>query len=203
MVGDLKQTPVDPNKADRAFWKRYHELRRLRHRELRPDDPQTPSELEEQLMKRDDPFRLEPRPEVARDGVMLSWLSCDLVKTGTPEYEEWKQFFDADIYVNPDHRRQGIATSWFPLVAQLMDRHDCTVLNLYAELEPGHEFLKWIGAEPKLPEIENRLKLADVDWAMVERWAEEGPARSPQTKLEIYDGKIPESMWQEFAPQYS
>jgi GNAT superfamily N-acetyltransferase len=203
MVGDLKQTPVDPKTADRAFWKRYHELRRLRHQELRPDDPPIPAELEEQLMKRDDPFRIQHRHEVSSDGVMLSWLYCDLVRPGTPEYEEWKQFFDADIYVNPEHRRQGIATSWFPLVAQLMAHHDCTVLNLYAELEPGHEFLKWIGAEPKLTEIENRLKLADVDWAMVDRWAEEGPARSPQTRLEIYDGKIPESMWEEFAPQYS
>jgi GNAT superfamily N-acetyltransferase len=84
-----------------------------------------------------------------------------------------------------------------------MDRHGCTVLNLHGELEPAHEFLKWIGAEPKLTEIENRLKLADLDWDMVERWAAEGPVRSPQTKLEIYDGKIPESKWAEFAPQYS
>lgn len=154
-------------------------------------------------MQRDDPFRIKHRYEVSRDGAVLSWLSCESVKPGTPEYESNKQFFEADIFVDPKHRRQRIATSWFPLVTQLMDRHGCTVLNLYSELDSGHEFLKWLGAEPKLTEIENRLKLADVDWTMVERWAAEGPARSPQTKLEIYDGKIPESMWDEFAPQYS
>jgi hypothetical protein len=48
-------------------------------------------------------------------------------------------------------------------VAKLMDQHGCTKLDLYAELESGREFLQWIGAEPKLTEIENRLKLADVD----------------------------------------
>jgi GNAT superfamily N-acetyltransferase len=203
MVGDLKQAPVDPNTADRDFWRRYHEMRRLRQHETRPDDPLVPEELEEQLMKRPDPFRIRHRHEVSRDGVMLSWLYSEVVTPGTPEYEEWKQFFEADIYVHPEHRRQGIATSWLPLVAKLMDQHGCTKLDLYAELESGREFLQWIGAEPKLTEIENRLKLADVDWTMVERWVAEGPARSPQTKLEIYDGKIPESMWEEFAPQYS
>jgi GNAT superfamily N-acetyltransferase len=203
MVGDLKQTPVDPKTADAAFWKLYHELRRLRQQETRPADPIVPPDLEEQLMKRDDPFRIKHHYEMSRDRVMLSWLYGESVTPGTPEYESNKQFFDADIYVRADDRRQGIATSWLPLVGHLMDRHDCTVLNFYTELESGHEFLKWIGAEPKLTDIENRLKLADVDWAMVEHWAAEGPDRSPETKLEIYDGKVPESMWEEFAPEYS
>ena len=203
MVGDLKQTPVDPQTDDRGFWKRYHELRQRRQKELRPDEPLVPDDLEEQLIKRDDPFHTKHRYEVARDGVMLSWLDCEVVKPGTPEYESNRQFFEADIYVDPEHRRKRIATSWLPLVAELMDRHDCTVLNLYTELESGHGFLKWIGAEPKLAEIENRLKVADVDWAMVERWAAEGAARSPQAKLEFYDGKIPDSMLEEFAPQYT
>jgi GNAT superfamily N-acetyltransferase len=203
MVGDLKQTPIEPKTADRASWSRYHELSRLRHQETRPDDPMVPPDLEEQLMKRDDPFRIRHRYEVSRDGVMLSSLYCESVTPGTPEYESNKQFFEADIYVRADDRRQRIGTSWLPLVTKLMDRHGCTMLGMYAELESGREFLRWIGAEPKLTEIENRLKLADLDWAMVEGWAAEGPARSPQTKLEIYDGKIPESMWEAFAPQYS
>lgn len=203
MVGDLKQTAVDPKTADAAFWERYHKLRRSRQQETRPDDPIVPPDLEEQLMKRDDPFRIKHRYEVARDEAMVSWLYCESVTPGTPEYESNKQFFEADIYVRADDRRQRIAASWLPLVGELMDRHGCTVLNLYTELEPGHGFLKWVGADPKLTEIENRLKLADVDWAMVERWAAEGAARSPQTTLEIYDGKVPESMWEEFAPEYS
>jgi GNAT superfamily N-acetyltransferase len=203
MVGNLKQTPVDPNTADRDFWNRYHEMRRMQQQETHPDDPIVPPDLEEQLMRRDDPFRIKHRYEMSRDGVMQGWLYCESVTPGTPEYESNKQFFEADIYVHPDHRRQRIATSWLPLVANLMDRHGCTMLDMYAELESGRDFLRWIGAEPKLTEIENRLKLADVDWTMVERWVAEGPERSPQTKLEIYDGKIPESMWEEFAPQYT
>ena len=69
------------------------------------------------------------------------------------------------------------------------------------EDEPGHGFLRWLGAEQKLTEIESRLKLSEVDWTMLERWTAEGARRSPQTKLEIYDGELPDAMLAEFAPQ--
>jgi GNAT superfamily N-acetyltransferase len=45
--------------------------------------------------------------------------------------------------------------------------------------------------------------MADVDWAMVDRWIDEGRARNPDTKLEIYDGHLPESMRAEYAEQRS
>jgi GNAT superfamily N-acetyltransferase len=38
---------------------------------------------------------------------------------------------------------------------------------------------------------------------MLKRWAEDGPRRSPTTKLEIYDGHIPEQMWDDYCPQFS
>ena len=154
-------------------------------------------------MKREDPFQVVDRYENSRSGAMLSWLQTEAVRPGTPEYETNKQFLEADIYVRPDHRRQRIGASWLPLLVELMDRHSCTILKLYTELDPGHAFSKWLGAEPKAKEIENRLRLAGVDWSMAERWAREGAARSPQTKLEIYDGPIPEPMREEFARQYT
>jgi len=90
-----------------------------------------------------------------------------------------------------------------PLLLELMDEHGCSVVGMAAEEAPGHAFLRWMGAAPKLTGAENRLKLADVDWKMVDRWIDEGPKRSPQTKLEIYEGPLPEAMWQDYAPQLS
>jgi GNAT superfamily N-acetyltransferase len=84
-----------------------------------------------------------------------------------------------------------------------MDAHGCTKVGFSTEEVPGHAFLKSLGAEAKLVGAENRLKLADVDWKMVERWIDEGPKRSPQTRMEIYDGPLPEAMWEDFAPQLS
>jgi mycothiol synthase len=203
MTADNIPVRVDFNAAGADFWKRYHELRRVRQQESRPDDPLRPDALEEARLKFESPFDLEYRYEIAHDGRLLGWLSGSTSKPGTPGHDSNKHLFDADIYVRPDARRRGIGTSFLPLLLELMDAHGCTVLGIGTEETSGHAFLKWLGAEAKLSGAENRLKLAGVDWKMVDRWVSEGPQRSPQTKLETYDGPLPEEMWEDFAPQFS
>ena len=194
---------VDFDSAGADFWKRYHEYRRVRHQESRPDDPLRPDEIEESTLKRESPFDIEYRYEVARDGRLLSWFSGSTSRPGTPGHDSNKHLFWADAYVRPDNRRHGIGSAWLPLLLQLMDERGCTVVGMFAEDSSGNAFLKWIGAEAKLTGAENRLKLADVDWKMVERWMTEGLRRSPKTKLEVYDGPLPEAMLDDFAPQFS
>ena len=194
---------VEFKSADRDFWKRYHEYRRLRQNESRPGDPLRPDDLEERLLKRDSPFDIHHHYEIAEDGRLVSWLSGSTSKPGTPGHESNKHLFWAYIYVRPDARRRGIGSSWLPLLLELMDEHGCSVAGLAAEAAPAHAFLRWMGAAPKLTGAENRLKLADVDWKMVDRWISEGPKRSPHTKLEIYEGPLPEAMWEDYAPQLS
>jgi GNAT superfamily N-acetyltransferase len=201
VVGGITPERVNFKSADADFWKRYHAYRRQRQHESRPDDPQRPDEIEELRLKRDNPFDIEHRYEVASDGVLLSWFSGSTAMPGTPAYEANKHLFWADIYVRPEHRRQRIGASWVPVMLELMDRHGCTLAGISTEERSGHAFLKWLGAEPKLVGAENRLKLADVDWNMVQRWIDEGQRRSPQTRLEIYEGRLPDAMLQDFAPQ--
>jgi GNAT superfamily N-acetyltransferase len=194
---------VDPVMAGKDFWKRYHEFRRVRHSELRPDDPLPPDDIVEARFKKPNPYEFDHYYEISNQGLMVSWFDGETVTPANPEYTTNKHLFWADAYVRPEHRRQGMANMWLPIIAELMDRHGCTVLGLHAEHESGHGFLKWLGAEPKLEEIESRLKLSEVDWPMLERWVDEGASRSPQTKLEVYDGPLPEAMWPEFAVQRS
>jgi GNAT superfamily N-acetyltransferase len=202
-VGEYLPARIDYKTAGPEFWKRYHIYRRLRQKESRPDDPIRPDEVEEKRLQHDSPFDFEYHYEIARDGLLLSWFSGTTLKPGTPEYESSGHLFWADLYVRPDHRRQGIGSSWVPLIVELMDAHGNTKVGFSTEEAPGHAFLKSLGAEPKLVGAENRLKLADVDWKMVERWVEEGSKRSPHTKFQMYDGPLPDSMWDEFAPQLS
>ena len=203
MVKDLVPVEVDPNSAGADFWSRYHAFRRARHAETRPDDPILPDSVAEVRMKFVHEFDVHVYYEIARDGEMLSWFTGHTVRPGAPGYEENKDFFEGDIEVARAHRRKGIGSMWLPVALQLLDRHGCRVLNLWTEEESGHEFLRRIAGEPKFLAAENRLRFADVDWAMVRRWIEEGAARSPDTKLEVYDGPIPESMLEEYAPRLS
>ncbi len=201
MVGELTPIRVDVGSADRAFWNRFHELRRVRHEESRPDDPVQPDEEVEARMRKGNPFEVQHYYEISRDGLMLSSFYGETVTPRNAEYETNKHLFWADGYVRPDARGQGIGALWVPVIAKLMDQHGCTVVGMVTEEESGHGFLKWLGAEQKLTEIESRLKLSEVDWPMLERWVADGARRSPQTKLEIYDGVLPESMLADFAPQ--
>src|ERR1700680_4148687 len=203
MSNELLPVEVDPKRSGPEFWMRSHAYRRLRHEETRPDDPIRPDELDEARMRRDDPFETRYHYEIAREGMILSWFSASTPAPGSPGYDSNKHIFEAGCSVRRDHRRQGIGSLWLPLVLELMGRHGVRVLSTGAEENSGHAFLKWLGADAKLTETENRLELSDVDWAMVRRWIEDGPRRSPQTKLEVYDGGIPESMWAEYAPQIS
>src|SRR6266851_4604415 len=111
---------VDAAKASPDFWARYHAFRRLRHAETRPDDPITPDDVVEKEMKRDDPFNVNYRFEIAAGGQMLSWFDARAVKPGSPEYESSKHLLWADGSVHRDHRRQGIGRSWIPVVLDIM-----------------------------------------------------------------------------------
>jgi GNAT superfamily N-acetyltransferase len=201
MVGELVPTLVEPKSASRDFWTRYHAYRRLRQMEIRPDDPIRPDDQTEARLQREDPFEKVYLYEIARAGDMLSLLRGSTTRPGAPGYESNKQFFGVSCSVRRDFRRRGIGSSWLPLVVELMDRHGCTLLNVDTEEESGHAFLRWLGAVEKLTGAENRLDLADVDWGTVQRWIGEGEKRSPHTRLEVYDGRLPEALWDDYSRQ--
>src|SRR2546422_11286702 len=182
MVGELTPVRIDVASTDRAFWNRFHELRRVRQNESRPDDPVQPDEEVETRMKKGNPFEFQHFYEISRDGVMLSSFYGETVTPRNAEYETNKHLFWADGYVRPDARRQGIGALWVPVIAKLMDEHGCTVVGMSTEEEPGHGFLEWLGAEQKLTQIESRPKLSEGHWPLLERWGARGAQRSPQTK---------------------
>jgi GNAT superfamily N-acetyltransferase len=196
-------TEVDAASAGPDFWARYHTYRRLRHEERRPGDPITPDHVVEGDMKRVDPYDVHFRYEIAAAGQMLSWFSAGATRPGSPGHESNKHLLWAEWSVHPDHRRQGIGRSWIPLVLEIMARNSYTTVGIGTEEASGHAFLKWLGADPKLSGAERRLDLAAVDWSMLRRWVDEGCKRSPDTKLEVYDGRLPESMWEDYSPQLS
>lgn len=203
MTSEFEPQPVDPRTAGRDFWHRFHALRRVRQAELHPDEPLEPDAVCEAQMTMDNPFEVQHRYAMNSGSELVSWLSAETVSPGNPEHATNKHLMWADVYVMPDRRRHRIATRWLPVVARLMDRHGCSVLGISTVQDSGRGFLEWLGASPKLTDVESRLRLENVDWKRLRRWAREGARRSPNTKLEIYDGGVPEALWEEFAPQFT
>ena len=154
-------------------------------------------------MKTPPQFEIQYRFEIARPGEMLSSFFCSTARPGAPGYDSNRHLMGASWEVAREHRRQGIGSRWLPVVLGLMERHGCTVLTLDTDEASGHAFLRWLGAEHRFNDRESRLQLADVDWSMVARWIDEGATRNPGTSLEIYDGRLPESMWEDYSKQFS
>ena len=176
-------------------------FRRIRHAENRPDDPLLPDDLEEKRLIASLKFEINACFEVVDKGEMVGWLRTAVTRPGAPGYEENRDFFWCFGSVVEPYRRRGIASSWLPIVVELMDRFGCRVVTFDSEEESGHAFMKWLGAPVKGVGAENRLRIAEVDWKMVRRWIEEGEKRNPQTTLERYDDHIPDSMLDDYAPQ--
>ncbi|MEO8745421.1 MAG: hypothetical protein ABI334_10700 [Candidatus Dormiibacterota bacterium] len=190
---------VNVRSASRDWWRKFHEYRRLRQLEWRPDDPLLPDELFEAHVKRDSPLKRHSLFCIESGDQIVSVLETFAHRPGSPQYEGNKQFLDVEGAVLEQHRRQGLGRSWLPVVARVMDQYGCTVLTVSTDEGDGHRFLKGLGAEPRLTDRESRLDFTKVDWSMVRKWVEEGAQRNPRTELVLYENRVPADVLPEYA----
>lgn len=193
-----------PKEASKQDWKVFHEYRRTRHMQRRPDDPIYPDDLTEKSLKREDPFGESVYFGVQSDGRFISMFSGGTMKPAAPGYENNKHLLWAGGSVLPEHRRQGIGTMWLPKVLELFDRWPETrIWTADTEEEDGHAFLQWVGAEGKWTGAENRLKWSEIDWDTVAVWVADGTKRAEGAKLELYENRLPQSLWEQYLPIYT
>jgi GNAT superfamily N-acetyltransferase len=194
MAGVIDPIEFVPPEASPEDWGRYHAFRRRQQAESRPEEPLTPDAAAERLMLRRNPRKEEHRWQVTRGEEIVSVLEADAVRPESPEYETNRHLLWAAAYVLAGHRGHGIGRGWLPTVIDLMDRHGATVLSTAADTDPGHTFLRALGAEPKLVERQSRLDLGQVDWDMVAGWVRDGAAASPRSELALYPSRLPDDM---------
>ncbi|MEO7804163.1 MAG: GNAT family N-acetyltransferase [Actinomycetota bacterium] len=194
---------ITPKTMTREEWSAFHEYRRIRHDEIRPEDPVTPDDVRETEMKQDDPDNIARRFVVFQDGKIVSALNAGVKRPDSASYESNKHLFWADATVLRPFRRQGIGTMWLGKVAELMREYDTSVLTTGTEEEDGHAFCKWFGAEEKFSGAENRLDFRTIDWAKIEGWASEGRKKSPDSDLLLYEHRVPEDVMQDYCPVIS
>jgi GNAT superfamily N-acetyltransferase len=180
-------------------WARWHRLRKRWHDASWQDEPYLPDPLEEAQLTRPNPFGIDFRFVRIQDGDMVSAFSLHATAPGSPEYETNRHLVDLSCFVLPEQRRRRLAAGWLPLLVERMDGLGATVATMSTHEEPGHAFLRWLGADPKYVERQNRLDLRTIDWTLLERWAREGQERSPEARLELYLRRIPEEKLDEIA----
>lgn len=192
-----------PEAASARDWQRYHAFRRRQQAERRPDEPLMPDHVAEARLRLPDRRAFQMRWHLRAGDEVVSVLEAEATRPESPEYETNRHLLWASAYVLADYRRRGIGRSWLPKVLELMDRHGATVLSAMAEDEPGHAFLRWLGAEARMIERESRLDLGALDWQMVARWVAEGQGASPSSRLGLYTGRIPDELLPQFCDSLS
>jgi mycothiol synthase len=111
-----------------------------------------------------------------------------------PDHDENPDLFNVSLGVLPEHRRLGVGTELLAAVGKVAREEGRTrLLGVTSESVPaGAEFALAIGAESKLESHVNRLLLADVDRAELQRWVDEGPTRAPDYEIINWGTEVPE-----------
>jgi GNAT superfamily N-acetyltransferase len=161
---------VDPQSASRAHWNAWHAFRRAQAAELRPDDPlisDAESEIEE---KKQSPL-WDHRWWVAMSGEqMLGSCGFGFRRPQAEHAADHARYLGGGIGVLAAHRRRGIGSALLEQARLLMHEMNKTVLTLSSICEPGHAFITRIGGVAKHVSVQNRARLAGLDWRQLRQW---------------------------------
>jgi mycothiol synthase len=103
---------------------------------------------------------------------------------------------ECDVLVRRDHRRQGIGARLLAAICEETVKEGRSVLtwSTFDAVPAGDAFARRVGARPGRVNRTSESVLADVDWTMVESWAQAERARDLGYRLEMVDGVFPEHL---------
>ena len=203
---DVQVVPFDPETAAREEWARFHAYRRLRHQETDPDDPTATDATVEAWMRRPHPHWRSTRLAVldpAPPHGMIGEVYFEVSRPESPSHETNRHLAWVGVELLRRHRQAGLGRSLLPHIGAQARAQGRTVLQSWCEEADGKAFAAAIGAKVVQNRRQNRLDLSRVDWSMVERWADEGPRRSPGTTLRWFVNRIDDDVVPAYGPLYT
>lgn len=191
----------DPQAASPELWASYHACRRAIAIELRPGDAVL-SDAEFEIEERRDHPLYDCVRWVALAGMdVAGFASAFFRRPGGPNSAAHAPHIDAGGAVRAEARRRGAGTLLLREVLGLMHRLDKTILTLNAHTEPGHSFLTWVEATPKLTNVFSRAKLSELDWNTLRAW--EDAASGLGLNWERYAGRVPREVLLGLLPEFT
>lgn len=182
--------PFVPTETSEALWENYFKFNDAIHYEISPDpdDKPMPHHVMRRFMEDPSPYReLHRWLAFDEDVNVIAYCHASFASEKAPNYQENKHVCDVSLRVAKDHRRQGLGTELMRHAIGVGMKKHATVLHTFTSHETGKAFSEWLGGEVAIEAAENRLKLDEVDWAMIEAWNQEGPERAPDVQLEMFE----------------
>ncbi len=157
-------------------------------------------------MRRPDPQSEELRFrawEPSQSDTIAGLLSFSVVRKGAPSYEGKRDEAVVEVEVLGPYRRAGIGLRFLQKALELADKYDRSLLVGHTEEDDGKSFLRAIGAKFARTSRQSRLPLELMDWEMIERWAEEGPVRSPDTSILWFGNRLDEEYLEAYSELFT
>ena len=197
----IRIAPFDPHTASNQLWAAFNETRRAIAHEFWPDEPILDDAETRREVQSTNPM-VEFRRWVAMegDGVAGS-IRAAFRRPGTPHEEDHARFLWAGGGVRASSRRRGVGTLLLGEAHRLMHALDKTVLTMSARTEPGHAFIKHVGAIEKHRTVEQRAVFADLDWLRLRQW--EDAAAAQGLSWERYAGRVPRDVLVDLLPVFT
>lgn len=103
---------------------------------------------------------------------------------------------ECDLFVRRDRRREGIGSQLFSRICDETANEGRSLLtwSTFDAVPPGDAFSRRLGGRVARVNRTSELRLADVDWPMIEDWAQAGRARELGYRSEMIDGAFPEHL---------
>lgn len=156
-------------------------------RELLPNDTPKPREIVRQAFV-DPPLDKKSVSCLMYldDGSFVGIGSCEWRVEGTPNYEANKHVAWFDVTIKGQYWRRGLGKVFFQrLLKEIGPTH--SVIQSWAAMESGHNFLQKLGFKKVLKIIENRLYLDKVDWGLMESWIVQGLEKAPDVTFQMFE----------------
>jgi GNAT superfamily N-acetyltransferase len=194
----------DLETISREDWDKYHIFRKIRHSETNPDDPLMSDEAAEKRILQD----LENKEYYIEyfyvyrsndNSQLIGTVSIAIFTEDSPSYKGNEHFMLFEIEILPGFRRKGLGSQILRMTVESANRLEKKLLIVTGvKDESGKQFLKKYNFTIALANRENRLKLNEVNWDMIDRWNKEGQEKNPNTKIMFFD-RIPDDLIEQYA----
>jgi len=177
--------------------------------ELESEDPLPLRERRRESIREANPLRKTLRWVVIADAAgqeeVIGSSEITFVTEEDPDYAQYGHIASIGLGVDARFRRRGLGTQLLGLlVEKAVAQGRVSTIETFSFLESGWRFCARYGGKVALEAAQNRLRLADVDWDMLDEWRRAG-ARGNEargTRLRSFQA-APEEMLEEFLNLYN
>lgn len=203
---EFELKPFDFAKATEKEWRMYHDYRYKRYPEALPGDPiLADNVVEENVRNMLDELDLETQFVYLKDKTVepVGMVRVAALKESSASYEENKHLCQViNLELLTPYRGNGIGRRLLEVVLSFAKENEKSIIVGQVTEDDGKRFIRNLKAKEALSAVENRLDLTKLDWNMVNEWVEEGPIRSPDSKIEFFQD-VPEEIIEEYCRVYS